>query len=62
MRFGMYYENYGEEKKAMLEYAELAEARRADPCRGCAGDCESACPHGLSIRDRLVRYDGLLRA
>lgn len=62
MRFGMYYENYGEEKKAMLEYASLAEALRADTCRGCAGECESACPHGLSIRERLMRYDGLLRA
>jgi predicted aldo/keto reductase-like oxidoreductase len=61
MRFGMYYENYGEEKKAMLEYASLAGARRADPCKACTGVCESACPHKLKIRDRLVKYDDILR-
>lgn len=62
MRFGMYYENYGEEKKAMMEYAALEENHRAHPCRNCRGICESACPYKLSIRDRLVRYDGMLRA
>ncbi|MHC4944293.1 MAG: aldo/keto reductase [Planctomycetota bacterium] len=61
MRFGMYYENYGEEKKAMLEYASLDRSRRASPCRTCSGACETACPHRLFIRDRLVKYDDLLR-
>jgi predicted aldo/keto reductase-like oxidoreductase len=61
MRFGMYYENYGEEKKAVLEYAALAEKERAHPCSACKGACEAACPHRLSIRERLVRYDGMLR-
>jgi len=60
MRFGMYYENYGEQKEAMREYAALNEAQRAQPCKTCAGQCETACPHGLSIRERLVRYDTLL--
>jgi predicted aldo/keto reductase-like oxidoreductase len=61
MRFGMYYENYGEEKKAVQEYAMLDSRQRAHPCLSCTGHCESACPHGLSIRERLVRYDDLLR-
>ncbi|MFH2000507.1 MAG: aldo/keto reductase [Planctomycetota bacterium] len=61
MRFGMYYENYGDEKKALLEYAALEKKRRADACSDCTGLCESACPHSLSIRERLMRYDSLLR-
>jgi predicted aldo/keto reductase-like oxidoreductase len=61
MRFGMYYENYGEERKAIEEYAAIDESRKAHPCSGCAGHCETACPHRLAIRDRLVRYDGMLR-
>ena len=61
MRFGMYYENYGEEKKAVQEYAALDARQRAYPCQSCTGLCEAACPHKLSIRDRLVRYNGLLR-
>jgi predicted aldo/keto reductase-like oxidoreductase len=61
MRFGMYYENYGDEKKAMEEYAAVDESKRAGSCSACLGLCETACPHRLSIRDRLVRYDRLLR-
>ena len=34
--------------------------RKALSCIKCSGACESACPHGLSIKDRLVRYDNLL--
>ncbi|MBU0756274.1 MAG: aldo/keto reductase [Planctomycetes bacterium] len=61
MRFGMYYENYSQEKHAMQQYARLNERERATACKTCSGLCEGACPHNLSIRDRLVRYDGLLR-
>lgn len=61
MRFGMYFENYGDEKKALLEYAALEKKQRADACDSCAGVCETACPHRLSIRERLMRYDRLLR-
>jgi aryl-alcohol dehydrogenase-like predicted oxidoreductase len=62
MRFGMYYENYGEEKQALQEYAALDDACKAEACRTCSGECEAACPHRLSIRERLVKYDHLLRA
>jgi predicted aldo/keto reductase-like oxidoreductase len=61
MRYAMYYENYGEQKQAILEYAALPQARRADPCARCDGPCEAACPHRLAVRDRLRRYDRLLR-
>ncbi len=62
MRFGMYYENYGIEKFAIQHYARLEERKRASACSACDGACESACPHGLAICERLTRYDGLLRA
>jgi len=62
MRFGMYFENYGNEKQAILEYASLDERNRAAACLTCrSGTCERACPHNLAIRERLVRYDGMLR-
>jgi predicted aldo/keto reductase-like oxidoreductase len=61
MRFGMYYENYGIEKYAIQQYAGLDGTKRASACVGCDGACESACPHGLAISERLARYDGLLR-
>jgi predicted aldo/keto reductase-like oxidoreductase len=60
MRFGMYYENYGEQREAMREYASLSPCRRADGCRACAGPCEPACPHGLEIRKRMMHYHSLL--
>jgi len=62
MRFGMYFENYGEERKAMLEYGALPGARRAASCAACSAPCERACPHGLAVKDRLLRYHGLLLA
>jgi predicted aldo/keto reductase-like oxidoreductase len=62
MRCGMYYESYREEHKAMLEYAALDPARRADPCRDCSAPCEASCPHRLRIRERLTRYHDVLMA
>jgi predicted aldo/keto reductase-like oxidoreductase len=62
MRCGMYYENYREEQMAMLEYARVEENRRAWQCRTCSGTCEAACPHRLSIRQRLLRYHDVLMA
>lgn len=61
MRFGMYYENYGEHGRAKLDYARMKDRYRANPCGTCEGYCESGCPHRLGIRERLLRYDNLLR-
>ncbi|MFH2001199.1 MAG: aldo/keto reductase, partial [Planctomycetota bacterium] len=52
MRFGMYYENYGEKKRAMLDYARMNEKHRATPCVTCDGKCMGACPHNLAIQER----------
>lgn len=59
MRFGMYYKNYGDEKKALQEYANLD--HKASDCKQCEGRCSRACPHGLQIQDRMIRYDEMLR-
>jgi len=61
MRFGMYYENYGERERAMLDYARMSEKNRAGSCAACRGVCAGACPHDLSLRERLIRYDKMLR-
>jgi len=61
MRFGMYFENYGEQKVAMAEYAALPRERRASPCERCDGPCLKACPHHLAVPERLRLYDRMLR-
>ena len=62
LRYGMYFEDYGMEKAAMGYYAQLEESRRPLSCAGCPGPCQSACPHGLEVRDRLLHARDLLRA
>ena len=61
MRYGMYFENYGEQKQAMLEYSALPRAMKAEVCAGCDGPCEAGCPHRLAVPERLRYYDRLLR-
>jgi len=62
LRYAMYYENYQMEKQAMDYYAELEPGRKPLGCAGCAAPCESACPHGLSVRARLLRSHEILTA
>ncbi|MFH2001374.1 MAG: aldo/keto reductase [Planctomycetota bacterium] len=62
MRFGMYFENYGERKRAALDYSRMKEKYRASPCLACQGECAGACPHDLEIQGRLIRYNSLLRS
>jgi predicted aldo/keto reductase-like oxidoreductase len=52
LRFEMYFSAYGDQKRAMHEYAGLE--RRADLCRDCAAEpCSAACPHGLPVAAKL---------
>jgi aryl-alcohol dehydrogenase-like predicted oxidoreductase len=62
LRFAMYYENYGMERQAMDYYAELEPGQKPLGCETCAGFCESACPHGLKVRARLIRSHDILSA
>ena len=62
LRFAMYYENYGQQRIAMEEYARLPLERNASLCAGCSAPCEAACPHGVAIGVKMRRADRLLRA
>lgn len=61
LRYAMYYENYGQQRVGMEEYAKLPEARTASQCVDCRAPCEQACPSQLPIKARLLRADRLLR-
>lgn len=60
MRYEMYFEDYGHEKRAMIEYASLPEKQKPVPCLDCSGYCTRVCPHHLPVRDRLLRAGHLL--
>lgn len=60
MRYAMYFEDYGHEKRAMTHYAALHAGRKPDFCGNCSGPCTRACPYGIAVRERLVRARGLL--
>ena len=62
LRYAMYHEDYGMERMATDYYAELEPGRKPVGCAGCAAPCESACPHGLPVRARLVRAHEILSA
>jgi predicted aldo/keto reductase-like oxidoreductase len=51
LRLRMYFEDYGDEKEAMRQYARLE--RGADACLGCSAPCAGACPHGIRIQERM---------
>jgi predicted aldo/keto reductase-like oxidoreductase len=48
----MYFDDYGEEKKAIQSYAALGSG--IDACARCTTmDCMRACPHGLPVPSKL---------
>ncbi|MDH3974669.1 MAG: aldo/keto reductase [Deltaproteobacteria bacterium] len=54
LRYQMYFENYGMEKRAMEGYAKLD--GNAECCVSCEDDaCEKACPYGLPVASMLRR-------
>ncbi|RPJ83005.1 MAG: hypothetical protein EHM13_08205 [Acidobacteria bacterium] len=61
LRYRMYFENYGEEKRAMGEYRQVQAANRASRCARCPAPCERFCPYGVRIRERLIGADSQLR-
>jgi predicted aldo/keto reductase-like oxidoreductase len=59
LRYRMYFEDYGDEKQAMRQYARLE--KRADVCIGCSAPCASSCPHGIAIPERMRETHSLLQ-
>ena len=52
LRYQMYFENYGEEKRAMGSYAGLE--RNASACLGCSLEsCSARCSYGLHVAQKL---------
>ncbi|MBF0400609.1 MAG: aldo/keto reductase [Magnetococcales bacterium] len=52
LRYQMYFEDYGDEKRAMQQYAALT--RSAAPCLECQQPlCTATCDHGLPVADKL---------
>ncbi|WP_143814808.1 aldo/keto reductase [Magnetofaba australis] len=48
LRYRMYFEDYGQEKQGMAQYAQLE--TNAEACVACDGQaCNAACPHGLPV-------------
>jgi len=62
LRYAMYYENFRREKEAIGYYAEMEPERKPLGCADCPGYCESACPYGLQVRNRLLHSHEILTA
>ena len=58
LRFKMYYEDYGDEREAIRQYAKLDV--KADACNGCSAPCASACPFDVPIPEATQKAHQLL--
>jgi aryl-alcohol dehydrogenase-like predicted oxidoreductase len=60
MRYAMYYEDYGQQKKAIDHYTALPFFHKPIFCRSCRGHCTHACPYGLPVKEKLLSTHMLL--
>lgn len=58
-RFLAYHDGYGRREDARRCYAHLPQRRRVSHCADC-GRCESVCPFGVAVRQRLRRAEEAL--
>lgn len=59
MRYMMYYERYGKTRHAVNRYHDLPPAATFLGCSRC-GECETSCPYGLTIMQKLRRAHRML--
>ena len=59
LRYLAYYEAYGKKLRAKQSYSRLKPSQTAVFCQDC-GTCESVCPYGVSIRQRIRDANALL--
>ncbi|MFQ6108737.1 MAG: aldo/keto reductase [Candidatus Aminicenantales bacterium] len=62
LRYKMYFEDYRMEKEATRYYAELEEEKKPLSCARCQGLCDSACPYGLRVKEKLIHAHEVLSA
>lgn len=60
MRYRMYFEDYGHEKRAIEYYAELDKSKKPLDCTSCSGQCISACRYGLNVKEMLISTHDIL--
>lgn len=58
LRYRMYFEDYGQEKRAIQKYAQLG--KNASVCASCTAPCTGHCPVGLPIQQRMSEAHDLL--
>jgi predicted aldo/keto reductase-like oxidoreductase len=61
LRYAMYYENYGQQRVGMEEYARIPVRHSALQCVDCNAPCQLACPFEIPIKEKLLHADRLLR-
>lgn len=59
-RYAMYYENYGQQRLAMEAYSTLPASNNASQCLSCSAPCQQACPFGIPIKEKMLRFHQLL--
>ncbi|MGB6340138.1 MAG: 4Fe-4S dicluster domain-containing protein, partial [Candidatus Aminicenantaceae bacterium] len=59
LRYLAYYEGYEKHDRARRGYKSLMPGERATSCQNC-GQCESLCPYGIAIRQKLQHAHTLL--
>jgi len=60
LRYQMYFSDYRMEKEAMRYYSELDNGKKPVNCASCIGQCELACPHGLKVKEKLIKAHEVL--
>jgi hypothetical protein len=58
LRYRMYFEDYGLEKRGIQHYLQLG--KNASACLGCAAPCTGHCPVGIPIQQRMLEAHELL--
>jgi predicted aldo/keto reductase-like oxidoreductase len=58
LRYRMYFEDYGDQKRALELYGALE--KKASVCASCSAPCVGACPVGIPIQERMSGAHELL--
>ncbi len=58
LRYRMYFEDYGSQRKGMELYSRLTQD--ASACTGCPAPCEGSCPVGIPIKQKLMEAHEML--